>query len=260
MKQIKQALRKTWIYPVKKFLDNYNPTNLYRYRKAIKFYSQFLQPGDLCFDVGANIGNRTDIFLDIGAKVACIEPQDICLNILKRKFSNNQNVILIDKAVGDYEGYADLSICEDASTISTLSEKWIQESRFSNEFQWTRKQSVEITKLDTLINLYGLPKFCKIDVEGFELSVIKGLNQPIPYISFEFSREVLEDTKKCINHLQEIGKVELNFSIGESMELFLSQWVTPNKLYEEFNKLSDKLLWGDVYAKFTKSKSDFISN
>src|SRR4051794_36380881 len=32
-------------------------------RKALKFYAEFLTEGDLSFDVGANLGNRTDIFL-----------------------------------------------------------------------------------------------------------------------------------------------------------------------------------------------------
>jgi hypothetical protein len=39
------------------------------------FYQQFLQPGDLCFDVGANMGNRVEAFLKIGANVVVVEPQ-----------------------------------------------------------------------------------------------------------------------------------------------------------------------------------------
>ena len=32
-----------------------------RSKNRIAFYSQFIKKGDLCFDIGANIGNRTDI-------------------------------------------------------------------------------------------------------------------------------------------------------------------------------------------------------
>jgi len=36
------------------------------------------------------------------------------------------------------------------------------------------------------IETFGKPFYCKIDVEGWELDVLKGLSQPIPLISFEF--------------------------------------------------------------------------
>jgi len=33
---------------------------------------------------------------------------------------------------------------------------------------------------------YGLPHFCKIDVEGFEEQALAGLSRPLPVLSFEF--------------------------------------------------------------------------
>src|SRR5262245_55918355 len=56
-------------------------------RRMQAFYSSFLAPGDLCFDVGANIGNRVKIFLAIGARVVAVEPQRECARVLESAFA-----------------------------------------------------------------------------------------------------------------------------------------------------------------------------
>jgi len=37
--------------------------------KMIQFYSSFINKGDLCFDIGANIGNRVNILNKIGTQI-----------------------------------------------------------------------------------------------------------------------------------------------------------------------------------------------
>ena len=221
--------------------------------QMLNFYSQFIEEGDLCFDVGANFGNRTKVFLELGAKVVCIEPQQLCLRKLRRLFRSNKNIIIVDNALGDHQGYGEIDICEEEPTISTMSDKWKHDGRFSKNYKWGKKQRVIVTTLDSLIELYGMPKFCKIDVEGFEKSVLRGLTAPIPFISFEFTREFFDDAKKCISHLSSIETVMFNCSIGESMELLFPNWVTPERLYEKLDASDDDLLWGDVYVKFTEN-------
>jgi len=170
-----------------------------------KFYSQFITPGDLCFDVGANIGNRTEVFLKLGANIVCIEPQESCYTTLKKLYGNNKKVTILNHGLADKEGFSTLNICENAPTISTMSDTWMHEGRFSKNYKWTRTQLVPVTTLDQLIEEYGLPKLCKIDVEGFEFQVLKGLHTQIPYLSFEFTKEFFDNAKNCINHLISIG-------------------------------------------------------
>ena len=218
--------------------------------EMLNFYSNFIKNGDLCFDVGANVGNRTDCFLKLGAKVICIEPQDSCFKKLTRSFGKNSNVILINKGISDKVGYINLHICEDCNVISTMSDRWIKDGRFSDGNKWTKNQLVPVTTLDDLIKEYGLPKFCKIDVEGFEYQVLKGLTKPISYLSFEFTREFFDDARKCITHLLSIGRVEFNCSFGESYQLVFPSWATSEELYLKIDSIKDELLWGDIYAKF----------
>jgi FkbM family methyltransferase len=218
-------------------------------RAMLEFYSQFIKKGDLCFDIGANIGKFTELFLKLGARVVCVEPQETLLRQLYKSFGNNRDVIIIDKAVGERESYGELMICDEAPTISTMSVKWKNKSRFSKNYKWTRKQKVSVTTLDTLIKSYGVPKFCKIDVEGFEESVLKGLTKRIPLVSFEFTREFLDDAKECVNYLLFIGYMEFNCVIGDSPKFLFPDWVTPKELFKKMSFAERQLTWGDIYAK-----------
>ena len=214
------------------------------------FYGRFVRPQDLCFDVGANLGNRTEVLLDLGARVICVEPQPLCVQRLRKRFGNNADVVIIEAALGEREGGGMLAVCEQEPTISTMSQRWRSEGRFAGKNEWAKTVSVAVTTLDCLIAKYGKPAFCKIDVEGFEVPVLKGLSQPIPVISFEFTREFFSDARSCIDHLLSIGPAVFNASLGESMMLMGEKWVHPEELYGMLEAEGDPLLWGDIYAKF----------
>jgi FkbM family methyltransferase len=231
-------------------LSPFSPKNIHHRREMRRFYAQFIGKGDLAFDVGANMGNRTEAFLNLGARVISVEPQEACLERLSRAFGKNSRVIIVDKALGEIEGRSELMICDDAHTISTMSSRWVTEGRFSGEHTWTKKQEVAVTTLDALIRQYGVPKFCKIDVEGYELPVLKGLSRPVPVLSFEFAKEFLEDAKGCMEHLSLLGKADFNCSFGESMKLSFDNWMSADELYAKLESIDDKNLWGDVYARY----------
>ncbi len=217
--------------------------------KSLGFYSQFVKKNDLCFDIGANVGNRTEMFRQLGAKVICVEPQEGCLETLTRQFGGDPEVIIVGKAVGDREGEGEIAICRDAPTISTMSEKWRCEGRFAQDFAWPETQRIAITTLDRLTETYGMPDFCKIDVEGFEPSVIRGMTKPIPALAFEFTREFFSDAVDCLWQLEALGYRQFNASLWESMELLSPKWMDWEALVRRLETSDDALLWGDFYAR-----------
>lgn len=212
------------------------------------FYSRLLKPGDLCFDVGANSGSKTKIFLELGARVVCIEPQPNCVDVLKSTYRNDSNVVIVPKGLATQPGRRSLSICRSADAISTFSEKW-KTGRFRS-YAWEPAVDVPVTTIDALIQEFGSPKFCKIDVEGFEYEVLRGLSSPISFIAFEFTREFINDAMLCIEYLGSLGSADFNYALGETPALFLSDWTDRSTLFESIERNTDDLLWGDIYVRF----------
>ena len=212
------------------------------------FPGNLFKNGDTVFDVGAHIGEKTGVFLAHGAKVICFEPQPDCVKVLRERYGRNTNVVIVEKGLADATGEMELSICSQANTISTFSDQW-KKGRFS-DYQWDKSISVEVTTLDNAVETYGLPQYVKIDAEGFEYQILCGLSRPIPYISFEFTIEFLDNAKRCVSLLEDLGYNYFNFAIGESSRLVLVEWVSSGMLFEKTEGVDDKLLWGDIYAKF----------
>jgi len=85
--------------------------------QRVAFYSSFIRRGDLCFDVGANMGNRISPLLQIGARVVAVEPQEQCLKILRYK--SGKRIEMVPQGIDAVEGRKTFHI-SNASTISSF--------------------------------------------------------------------------------------------------------------------------------------------
>jgi FkbM family methyltransferase len=214
-----------------------------------EFYNQFLKKDELCFDVGANVGNRIEPMLQIGAKVIAVEPQKKCIEILQKKFGDR--ITIVTKGLSEKEEVKEFYI-SDASTISSFSKEWIdkvKETRFKY-YAWNKVEKVEMTTLDNLINQYGLPAFIKIDVEGYELEVLSGLSKKVKFISYEYT--VPEQTNKAVACLQKLISINpdltANFSVGESMKLEKGKWMSAQEMLTFIqSKEFENTGFGDIY-------------
>lgn len=216
------------------------------------FYSAFIHSGDLVFDVGANMGNRSKIFRAIGARVVAFEPQSYCARFLAAAFSGDRRFKLIQAGLSDAEGELAMHLSK-AHVLSTLDTEWIDRMNHGGRFanQWVSTEMVRVMTLDKCIEQFGIPSFIKIDVEGHELKVIRGLSQPVQSLSLEFASESLESIYQCIDHLDSIGNYEYRLSAGESMKFGESDWsdgATVKQSLQRGQQL-DPLYWGDIYAR-----------
>lgn len=226
--------------------------NPLRSRAHRSFYQQFMNPGDLCFDVGAHVGNHIRTMLKLGAQVVAVEPQPRFQWLLRRLYGDNPKVALIDKALGAAPGEAELYVSSRFPTVTTLSRDWIasvgRAASFS-EVSWDSRVTVGVTTLDSLIAQYGLPAYCKIDVEGFEPEVLKGLSTALPCLSFEFIPAARDGAHACIERLLALGDYAFNVSMGEQMRFELPQWSDAGALGAWLDNLAIDDLSGDVYCR-----------
>ena len=220
--------------------------------KRVRFYSQFIKKGDLCFDIGAHLGTRTEAFRELGATTIAVEPQDVCVASLKRRWGKDKKVKIVQKAVGAQEGEITLAICTRDNEKSSCSAEWMDISQRGSlkgfGLVWDMRVRVQMTTLDKLIEEFGIPTFCKIDTEGFEWECIQGLSQPIKALSLEFHTEHVSPAINSIRRLAELGLTKYNYSIAESMELALSGWIGADEICKVLENYPDKYIYGDVYA------------
>ena len=217
--------------------------------KKYKLHNIFklINKEDIVFDIGAHTGEKSKNLIEICSKIILVEPQPECIKILRKKFSNIPKVLILPYGLSSKKENLQLKINSSNPLISTFSSHW-NKGRFSNS-KWDQVINVNTTTLDQLISDYGHPKFIKIDVEGFELEVLKGLSQKTGIISFEFTSEFIEDATKCLVYLNKLGYKKFNYSEGESRK-FSFEWVSMDKILIEIkNKIKiDSYLWGDIYA------------
>lgn len=217
-----------------------------------RFYSQFIQEGDLCFDVGAHVGDRLMAWSRLGARIVGIEPQAHCMRLLKRWYGSRDNIILIEKAVASSSGEGKIFISERTPTVSSLSKEWIDTVRQTPKFDGTRWETVAkvpLTTLDELIGRFGAPVFCKIDVEGYELEALNGLSHPVKALSFEYNPAVRDIALGCIELLEKLGDYEFNWTVSEKPWFRSTQWALAGSIRILLANMPPDAPTGDIYAR-----------
>jgi FkbM family methyltransferase len=221
-------------------------------RRLLRFYRQFLHPGALSFDIGAHVGNRTQAFLGLGAQVVAVEPHPLCAAYLQRRFGHHRGFTLIPKAIGSQAGVAPMHINRINPTISTLAAvSWrkAMSAAAARGERWDQQIQVEVTTLDNLIEQYGLPHFCKIDVEGYEDQALAGLSYPLPALSFEFLSFEKAKALRCTQRLQSLGAYRFNWSFRERLRLGSHDWKDAPCIAQMLNALGPGIISGDIYAR-----------
>jgi FkbM family methyltransferase len=223
-----------------------------RQRRMRRLYAHFVGPGDLVFDVGAHVGNRTRALASLGCRVVAIEPQPDFARVLRMAFARSGRVEIIEAAVGDKSGRAQLSVSDRTPTVTTMAGGWRDARAREPDFEhvrWNRQLEVETTTLDLLIARLGLPSFVKIDVEGSELTVLAGLNHPVRVLSFEYLPRALEQVHACAQRLMCLGRYRFNWSPGESYVLAERAWINERELLANLGSSGARRGPGDVYAR-----------
>lgn len=132
-----------------------------------------LRQGDHFVDIGANIGMITlhaRSLVGSSGKIDCFEPNPECIDSLKNNLAINgiRNVVVHECALSETSGALTLSLMSEHSGTATLADVGTSA---------VHKIVVDVRVGDEVLK--QAPRLIKIDVEGFELQVLKGLRSTL---------------------------------------------------------------------------------
>jgi FkbM family methyltransferase len=221
------------------------------YAGLVALYRTLIPTGALCFDVGANIGEKSEALLAAGCQVVAFEPNPLVLPELRARLKRAENWSLVEAAVGRAAGSSRL-YARYWHGKSSLSADWA-ENETPGEVIGTF--DVPMITLDAAVARFGTPAFCKIDVEGWEGEVLAGLSRPIHLIAFEFHAlgGKIEPALDCLRTRQRLGPAVVNLTAGERPHLRLAEWMPIDRF---LSQASQYLTWeflgigyGDLYVR-----------
>lgn len=214
-------------------------------------YARFVQAGDLAFDIGSHVGDRISSFRRLGARVVALEPQPGPARAIRLIHGRDPDVTLVEAAAGPQAGEVELLVNSANPTVSTASTDFIAAAAGAPGWEgqdWDGRMIVPCTTLDQLIALHGMPAFLKIDVEGFEDSVLAGLSHRVPALSFEFTTIQKDVALACLARIAALGPYRFDYALGESQTLVLGNPVDAGAMGTILDMLPLEANSGDVYA------------
>jgi FkbM family methyltransferase len=216
-----------------------------------RLYAGYVGAGDLAFDIGAHVGDRISSFRRLGARVVAVEPQPLCHRALRLIHGRDTDVTLVPAAAGEAAGRIVLNVNRANPTVSTADDAFIRAAAGARGWEgqsWDDRIEVAVVTLDDLIAEHGVPRFVKIDVEGHEPAVLRGLSHPLPALSFEFTLIQRQAALACIDRLGELGAYRYDAALGESQQLVFGMPVEARRLEDWLMALPEEANSGDVYA------------
>ncbi len=172
--------------------------------RILKILKSKIKSINVYVDIGAHKGTYTDLIINNfeTKKILMFEPQDIIFNYLKKKYKNNENIRIFNKALSEKKEHLNFNLNKHdlTSSLSNLDPDnnylKLKAKLFGTDAKGMieKKMTIETSTLGSIMEEFNLKKIdlIKIDTEGHEFQVIKGIKEKIKnikYILVEFHND-----------------------------------------------------------------------
>ncbi len=205
-----------------------NIFDIFQQRKIIKFIkTKFVEKKEIeVIDVGAHFGETVKLFNNNFKikKIHCFEASPINFDILQKNIKKNNltKICELNKLGVGFENYNSFINQTEESSSSTINEfnfdskyfkKKLKILNVKNASNFYKKIPIKIISLDNYIEEQKIKKIdiLKIDTEGFEFNVIKGLNEKYQIIKLIYFEHHFDDMIKKNYKFNDINQLLVNF-------------------------------------------------
>lgn len=215
-----------------------------------KFYADLMPKGSLVFDIGANVGAFSEAFASIGSRVVALEPNADNARNIQLMYPQIQ---VIQAAAGSRNTIASLNVSDNWDCTCTLSSDWMEKMQESDQRyknNWTRQTAVPVLTLDTLIGHFGEPYYIKIDTDGYDLEVLRGLSKQPALLSFEFHARFPEIFLPCLERFAKGSRFNMiqKPEWGYPSQFRFPDWISKENIQQVLNDLPGADDQGDIYV------------
>ena len=211
-----------------------NPISSFHHKRILNFLKKL--DIERIIDIGAHKGEFLETMLKLESVKSfyAFEPQKDIFEILKKKFSENKKVILYNYAMDKEITNKSLQInkLSMTSTLAKINDKSLylkfknfltnSRSNFVNEYE------VQTNTIDEIFKDLNLEKtLLKIDVEGFEMNVLKGSKmklEKIPLILME---------NQFGSQYQDVNFSEIKELLNKERFKILKKFIFPTLHYQD---------------------------
>ncbi len=137
----------------------------------ISLIKKYTKPNDTVLDIGANIGFYAELLSNaVGAngKVHCFEPDTTNFNYLEKRCVNLKNIRINNKAVSDKTGVLKIYTSKQLNV----------DHRTYKPDDYDQEIDIDAIAIDDYLN-GQLVNFIKMDIQGFEMSAVKGMHKTL---------------------------------------------------------------------------------
>ena len=210
----------------------------YHQKRIIKFIRKNNIKINLFFDIGSHMGTYSDLILKDfqNSNILMFEPQVNIFKKIIKKYKNKKNIKIFNYAISDksttkkfYINQHDLT--SSLSSLDFKNNKYLQLKAklfgTTSAGMILKKERVKTKKLNQIIKLKKIKRIdlAKIDTEGHELEVLRGMKnsiKKIKYILIELHNDKIYHTynpKKIHSYL-----VKNNFLLKDTYKFPFTTW------------------------------------